>query len=247
MENATLLKPKDTLFETTERVGDFAFDQKVAGVFDDMVGRSVPFYSEIQKMTCQLTQDFAAPGTQVYDLGCSTGTTFHHLHPLLDESIGFVGLDNSAPMLEKARNKLDGVSQKRPVQLLHADLEGNYTIENASVVLMVLTLQFVRPLARETIAKKIYDGLGHNGVLIIVEKLISADGMLNRLFIDHYYDYKKDQGYSNTEITQKREALENVLIPYRMEENIALLKHAGFRHVEDFFRWYNFSGIIAIK
>ncbi len=246
MDNAAGLK-KDQLFETTERVGDFAFDQKVAGVFDDMVGRSVPFYREIQKMTCQLTQDFAVPGTRVYDLGCSTGTTFHHLHPLLDDSIGFVGLDNSAPMLEKARNKLATVTKTRAVELLHADLEDAYPLEQASVVLMVLTLQFVRPLAREKIAKKIYDGLGHNGVLIVVEKLISADGMLNRLFIDHYYDYKRDQGYSNTEITQKREALENVLIPYRMEENMALFKNAGFRHVEDFFRWYNFSGMIAIK
>jgi tRNA (cmo5U34)-methyltransferase len=247
METNTLLKPKDTLFETSERIGDFSFNEKVATVFDDMVGRSVPFYDEIQRMTCQLTQDFAVPGTQVYDLGCSTGTTFHHLHPLLEESIGFVGLDNSAPMLEQARHKLAPVAEKRHLQLLYADLEDNYAIENASVVLMVLTLQFVRPLSREKIARKIYDGLGKNGALIIVEKLISADGMLNRLFIDHYYDYKKTQGYSNTEIVQKRESLENVLIPYRMEENIGLLKDVGFRHVEDFFRWYNFSGIIAIK
>ncbi|MFM7621429.1 MAG: methyltransferase domain-containing protein, partial [Alphaproteobacteria bacterium] len=128
MDASGLFKPKDTLFDTTERVGDFAFDQKVAGVFDDMVGRSVPFYQEIQKMTCQLTQDFAVPGTCVYDLGCSTGTTFYHLDSMLDDSIGFVGLDNAAPMLEKARHKLAAVSKKRPVQLLHADLEDNYAL-----------------------------------------------------------------------------------------------------------------------
>jgi tRNA (cmo5U34)-methyltransferase len=238
----------DKIFaEKTSHVKDFAFDGKVADVFDDMVGRSVPFYAEIQRMTCQLSADFAQAGTNVYDLGCSTGTTFLQLDPVLDPSIALIGIDNSAPMLEQARLKLADVAQNRRVDLELADIEGGYALENASVVLMVLTLQFVRPLHREKIARKIYEGLRPNGALIIVEKLLSADSTLNRLFIEHYYDYKREQGYSETEITQKREALENVLIPYRMEENVDLLKGAGFTHVEDFFRWYNFSGIIAVK
>lgn len=233
--------------EKLERASDFAFDGKVAGVFDDMVNRSVPFYDEIQRMTCQLAADFAQPDTSVYDLGCSTGTTFARLDPALDPSITMVGLDNSAPMLEQARTKLAAVSEKRRVILTHADIEAIPRIENASVVLMVLTLQFVRPLQRERIIQKIYDGMNHNGALIIVEKLLSSDSMLNRLFIEHYYEYKRQQGYSELEISQKRDALENVLIPYRMDENVDLLKGAGFTHVEDFFRWYNFSGIIAVK
>lgn len=240
--------PRDQIFaEPIDRPRDFAFDGKVANVFDDMVGRSVPFYDEIQRMTCQLSADFAQTDSNVYDLGCSTGTTFHRLDPLLDPSVHLVGIDNSAPMLEQAAVKLAEVSQRRKLTLHRADIENGYSLENASVVLMVLTLQFVRPLHREKIARKIHDGLNRNGVLIIVEKLLSADSTLNRLFIEHYYDYKREQGYSDTEITQKREALENVLIPYRMEENVALLKDAGFAHVEDFFRWYNFSGIIAVK
>jgi tRNA (cmo5U34)-methyltransferase len=239
---------KDTVFAIKQdSVQDFKFDAKVAGVFDDMVGRSVPFYDEIQKMVCGLTKDFAQNNTNVYDLGCSTGTTFHMLHPDLDESISFIGVDNSAPMLEQAKTKLAGASLTRNIVFQHSDIENGYNLENASVVLMVLTLQFVRPLHREKIARKIYEGMTKNSALIIVEKLLSGDGTLNRLFIDHYYDYKRAQGYSETEIVQKREALENVLIPYRMEENVALLKDAGFRHVEDFFRWYNFSGIIAVK
>lgn len=238
----------DRIFaDKTDRVRDFAFDGKVAHVFDDMVGRSVPFYDEIQRMTCELSADFAQPDSAIYDLGCSTGTTFHRLDPMLDPSVTLVGIDNSGPMLDQAREKLAEVSQRRKVRLQQADIENGYPLENASVVLMVLTLQFVRPLHREKIARKIFEGLNRNGVLIIVEKLLSADSTLNRLFIDHYYDYKRAQGYSETEITQKREALENVLIPYRMEENVALLKGAGFAHVEDFFRWYNFSGIIAVK
>jgi len=230
-----------------DRIHDFKFDDKVANVFDDMVGRSVPFYHEIQQMVVDLTADFAQKNTNIYDLGCSTGTSFLMLDEKLDESISFIGIDNSAPMLEKATQKLSKVAKKRTLLLHEADMENGYQLENASVVIMVLTLQFVRPLYREKIAKKIYEGMTENSALIIVEKLLSADTRLNRLFIDHYYDYKRHQGYSEVEITQKREALENVLIPYRMEENVELLKDAGFRHVEDFFRWYNFSGIVAIK
>lgn len=242
------MKPQDKIFaEKTDRAHDFTFDGKVAHVFDDMVGRSVPFYDEIQRMTCQLAADFAQVGSNIYDLGCSTGTTFHLLDPAIDPSVTLIGIDNSAPMLAQAEAKLANVAKRRNLRLQTADIEHGYTLENASVVLMVLTLQFVRPLHREQIARKIYDGMNRNGALIIVEKLLSADSTLNRLFIEHYYAYKREQGYSDTEITQKREALENVLIPYRMEENVALLKGAGFSHVEDFFRWYNFSGIIAVK
>lgn len=243
-----ILRKEDKVFAIeNKRIHDFKFDEKVADVFDDMVGRSVPFYDEIQKMSCALTKDFAQKNTNIYDLGCSTGTTFEMLHPTIDESIAFIGIDNSKPMLEQARKKLSHIGKNRTLKFEYADIENGYVLENASVVLMVLTLQFVRPLYREKIAKKIYDGMNKNSALIIVEKLLSADSTLNRLFIDHYYDYKRNQGYSETEIVQKREALENVLIPYRMEENVALLKDAGFKHVEDFFRWYNFSGIIAIK
>lgn len=245
--NKSLPKEDKVFAIKNDRIKDFKFDEKVANVFDDMVGRSVPFYAEIQKMVCDLTKDFAQKNTRIYDLGCSTGTTFDILHPMLDESIEFVGIDNSKPMLDQARKKLAPVEKTRTVTLEQADIEDGYRLENASVVLMVLTLQFVRPLHREKIAKKIYDGMTKNSALIIVEKLLSADSTLNRLFIDHYYDYKRQQGYSELEIVQKREALENVLIPYRMEENVDLLKTAGFKHVEDFFRWYNFSGIIAVK
>jgi len=242
------LKPQDKVFaEKTDRARDFAFDSTVAHVFDDMVGRSVPYYDEIQRMTCQLAADFAQPDSNIYDLGCSTGTTFELLDPLIDPGITLIGIDNSAPMLAEAETKLAQVASRRKLHLKTASIEDNYALENASVVLMVLTLQFVRPLHRERVARRIFDGMNRNGALIIVEKLLSADSMLNRLFIEHYYAYKREQGYSDTEITQKREALENVLVPYRMEENVALLHGAGFTHVEDFFRWYNFSGIIAVK
>jgi tRNA (cmo5U34)-methyltransferase len=110
-----------------------------------------------------------------------------------------------------------------------------------------LTLQFVRPLHRERIIKQIFDGMASKGALIIFEKLVLSDSMLNRMYIEFYYEMKRRNGYSEVEIAKKREALENVLVPYRVDENMALLREAGFPHVEEFFRWYNFCGLIAVK
>jgi tRNA (cmo5U34)-methyltransferase len=114
-------------------------------------------------------------------------------------------------------------------------------------VILCLTLQFVRPLYREKLLKKIIDGLVDNGVVIIVEKILAEESRFNRDFIDYYYNYKRRQHYSEMEISQKREALENVLIPYKLSENLVMLREAGFSHCEIFFKWYNFSGLIAIK
>ena len=239
---------RDRIFDQTETaVGDFAFTASVANVFDDMVSRSVPFYEELQRMTCELAADFAKPNTRLYDVGCSTGTTLLALDELVEGTVDFVGIDNSENMLAKARQKAVAAPTSRRIDFVAADLHQGFSIENASVVTMLLTLQFVRPLHRERVMRRIADGLNDQGCLILVEKLTSEDTLFNRLFISHYYDFKRRNGYSELEISQKREALENVLIPYRLEENVDLLKLSGFRSVECFFRWYNFCGLIAVK
>jgi tRNA (cmo5U34)-methyltransferase len=238
----------DKLFAEAEDMRlDFKFDGKTAAVFDDMVTRSVPFYDEIQRMTCELSADFTQPGTNLYDLGCATGTTFMMLDDKVDPSVRFVGIDNSSDMLGKAEKKMARLASGRNFDLVEADLHSQFLMANASVVLLVLTLQFVRPLYRDKLVQRIADAMPENGALILVEKLTSSHTMLNRLFIKYYYDYKKRNGYSEVEIAQKREALENVLIPYRPEENALMLKEAGFRHCEEFFRWYNFCGMVAVK
>ena len=211
-----------------------------------MVSRSVPYYDEIQRMTCELASEFAVAGTHLYDLGCSTATTLLALDECIDPSVKLVEIDNSESMLAKAREKIADRTTRR-IELLHADMHDEHAIENASVVTMLLTMQFVRPLHRERIMQRIYRGLNPQGVLIMVEKVTGAETLLNRVFIDRYYDFKRRNGYSETEITQKREALENVLIPYRFEENVELLRQTGFRSAECFFRWYNFCGIVAVK
>jgi tRNA (cmo5U34)-methyltransferase len=238
----------DQIFaEPVERARDFVFDGRTAGVFDDMLVRSVPFYAEIQRMTGELATDFAVPGTNLYDLGCSTGTTLAALEPLVDTSVHFVGVDSSVEMLQKAREKLERLSSCRQHDLVCADLHELDRIENASVVILTLTLQFVRPLHRERLIRTICEGTNQQGCLILVEKLTEPDTLFNRLFIEYYYDMKRRHGYSDLEISQKREALENVLIPYRLDENRALLLGAGYSKFQLFFRWYNFGGMIAVK
>jgi tRNA (cmo5U34)-methyltransferase len=238
---------KDEVFKESQPAADFAFGEKVAAVFDDMLDRSVPFYQEMQRMIAEMATDMAVDGTNIYDLGCSTGTTLLNLDPVVPPGVKFIGVDYSEDMLKRCREKLAQHGLKRPHELVCADLNQGVAIRNASMVLMVLTLQFVRPMYRDTLVKSILDGLNPNGCLILVEKVHGEDSLFNRLFIQYYYSLKRRHGYSDLEIAQKREALENVLIPYKLLENREMLLRAGFRYCEVFFKWYNFSGIIALK
>jgi tRNA (cmo5U34)-methyltransferase len=227
-------------------VQDFSFGPETAAVFDDMLERSVPLYPEIQRMIGELVADFAVDGTNVVDLGCSTCRTFRELENL-DKDVLFVGVDDSAAMLARAEQELKEAGFMRRYELRHQDLHKGLVIENASVVIMSLVLQFVRPLFRERLMRTIFEGLNRQGCLILVEKVLSPDTLINRLFIKHYHEFKRRNGYSEIEIAQKREALENVLIPYRLRENDELLLDAGFTCVEIFFKWYNFYGAVALK
>lgn len=239
----------DKIFdEPIKQASDFAFNNKVAGVFDDMVTRSVPFYVEMQRMMSELVADHCGEDGVIYDLGCSTGATMIMMDQTVPQQIKFVGIDDSAPMLEKCRTKLQEVGMKRPFSLEVADLNtGLVPMKDATVVILCLTLQFVRPIAREKLLRNIFEQLRPGGVLIVIEKILAEETDFNRDFIKYYYNHKRRNNYSEMEISQKREALENVLIPYKLSENITLLKEVGFRTVEVFFKWYNFSGFIAKK
>jgi len=243
------MQPKrDALFsDASSAVGDFNFGERTAEVFDDMLDRSIPMYRELQRMIGEVALEFAAEGTNVYDLGCSTGITLETLHLAVAPGAKLVGFDYSVPMLERARQRFAPLIESGRMRLDHADLNRGCVIENASVVVLNLTLQFIRPLYRDSLMRQIVSGLNDNGVLILVEKVLAADSTINRLFIKFYYDMKRRNGYDEMEISQKREALENVLIPYRVDENVELLRRCGFREVETFFRWYNFCGFLALK
>ena len=238
----------DRLFRRKRRlVEDFTFGKQTAAVFDDMLDRSVPFYGEIQRMMAEMAADLAVEGTNLYDLGCSTGNTFLQLHPLVPNDVRFIGVDSSPAMLQRAKEKLKQRRVARAYELVCADLNRGVSVNNASVVIMNLTLQFIRPLYRQQLIRRIAGGMYEQGGLILIEKVLPTDSTLNRLFIKYYYAFKERQGYSKMEIAQKREALENVLVPYRMEENRELLLSSGFSQCDVFFKWYNFSGIVALK
>jgi tRNA (cmo5U34)-methyltransferase len=242
---------RDNIFaEAGKRPMDFEFNEDVAAVFDDMLARSIPFYLEQQRMVQDLVAQFWIPGTTVYDLGCSTATTLLGLYGRLPASAAFVGYDNSDPMLAKASARLRDAGVGHRVDLRRADLNaplGGLPLERAGVVTMCWTLQFVRPLRRDDLVRWVYEHLVDDGALVVTDKVIAADSDVNRFFTDSYYAFKQSQGYSNTEIARKREALENVLIPYRLDENRELFERNGFEIVETFFQWFNFAGFLCVK
>ncbi len=238
----------DQIFKTKiEKPSDFKFDSSVVNVFDDMVVRSVPFYLEMQRMITEIAFDYARLDTSLYDLGCSTGTTLLSLDSALDKSIRFTGIDDSDQMLDTCRKNFEARNIGRPFELKNCDLNVQFEVSNASVVVLCLTLQFVRPVNRPKLLKSLCDQMNGGGCIIIIEKVLGETSEFNRKFIDYYYDMKRRNNYDEIEIAQKREALENVLVPYKVSENIQLLLDAGFRSGEIFFKWYNFAGFMAIK
>ncbi|MBN2782685.1 MAG: carboxy-S-adenosyl-L-methionine synthase CmoA [Campylobacterales bacterium] len=222
----------------------FEFDEEVAAVFDDMLSRSVPFYKESQNITEFFVNKYLKEDGLVYDLGCSTATLLININRKLEVKAKLVGLDNSTAMLERARKKCEAFDAD--VELEFADIL-KYEYKKADVFISNYTLQFIRPLVRDQLVKKIADATKEDGVFIFSEKVISHHSKLNKELIECYYDFKKSQGYSEYEIMQKREALENVLIPYSEDENIKMALNSGFSHCEVVFRWANFATFIAIK
>lgn len=241
----------DQVFLTAEeRASDFEFNSAVVEVFDDMVVRSVPSYLEQQAMVKWLATRFWTPGSRVYDLGCSTATTLIGLSQELPPEAPLIGYDNSLPMLEKARQKIAAASMEDRIEVRHADFNGDLSrlcLEEAGVVLMCWTLQFIRPLLRDALVRRIYENMADHGVLIVTDKILTNTTHTNRFFIEAYYEFKKRNGYSQVEILRKREALENVLIPYRIDENLELFRRNGFEIVETFYQWFNFAGFLCVK
>ena len=242
---------KDKIFQEIERIEDFSFNEQVAEVFDNMISRSVPYYKEVQQIQSELVQDFLPEQSgMVCDLGCSTGTTIDLIikNKKCPDSVQFIGYDNSDSMLDKARTKLADKGKKERIKLINADLSALSDLPLCDVVLMNWTLQFVRPMDRENLLTMIFNSLKPGGALFLSEKLLGSSPRLNRFFIEHYLEYKTAQGgYSDAENQRKREALENVLVPYRLDENYMLLNRSGFTEVDTYFRWLNFACLVAIK
>ncbi len=238
----------DTLFaKPSDVVGEFRFDQAVAEVFPDMIGRSVPGYHTIIKMIGQIAERYAQANSNCYDLGCSLGaSTLAMRHRIVSNNTRILAVDNSSAMIDRARATLAADGGHIPVELICQNLQ-EVPVENASICVLNFTLQFVPVAQRGTILHNIAQGMLPGGVLILSEKLAFEDAEHNALMINLHHNFKRTNGYSELEIAQKRSALENVLIPETFATHQQRLLAAGFRSVDLWFQCFNFASILAFK
>lgn len=239
---------KDTIFAAPiEKLGDFTFDEAVAEVFPDMIQRSVPGYSNIITAIGMLANRFVTDNSNVYDLGCSRGAGILSIRRnIADKQARIIGVDNSEPMVERCRHHLNAYHSDIPVDILCDDIR-HIEIKNASMVVLNFTLQFLPPEDRLQLLEKIYQGLNPNGVLVLSEKFRFEDEMMNDLLIDLHHTFKRANGYSELEVSQKRTALENVMRTDSIDTHRKRLKQAGFEKVELWFQCFNFGSIVAVK
>lgn len=224
----------------------FAFDEVVAEVFEDMINRSVPGYQTLLGMIGVLANRYIQPDSNVYDLGCSLGaSTLMIAQNTAGKRYKLIAIDNSSAMIERCRKNLSVVETPK-IELVCSDIQ-NLRYENASLTIMNLTLQFIPPDARNGLLKSIYTGLRPGGALILCEKTCSESPTEQEFLTDLYLDYKRANGYSELEISQKRNALENVLIPDSSDALAQRLETAGFNEIHAWFRCLNFVAYIAIK
>ncbi len=232
---------KDKVF-SKPIIKKFEFDDAVASVFDDMLSRSVPFYDDVRALVISLILAQQCDDKKVLDLGSSTAKFLLDLYSKMDTNMKLKGLDNSQAMLDRANQKCSAFGANIDLEL--ADML-NYKYEDEDIIIANYTLQFIRPMQRVELIKDLYRSLNDDGMFIFSEKVVFDDKRLDKELIDIYYNYKKNQGYSEYEIAQKREALENVLIPFTIKENIQMCKEAGFKTVETVFQWANFVTFVA--
>ncbi|NOQ65155.1 MAG: carboxy-S-adenosyl-L-methionine synthase CmoA [Methyloprofundus sp.] len=239
---------KDTLYACP--LGDvdaFQFDRSVVDVFPDMIQRSVPGYSAIISAIGLLASRFAQADSICYDLGCSLGAaTLSMRHKITTPNCKIIAVDNSTAMLSRCQAIIKRDTAVIPVELVCSDIQ-DIEIENASVVVLNFTLQFIPLADRNAFIQKIYAGLRPGGILILSEKLMFLDERQQSLQTEMHHEFKKANGYSDMEISQKRASLENVLIPETFDQHKTRLLQSGFDNAEVWFQYFNFASICALK
>ena len=239
---------RDNLFaRPLGKVPKFVFDRSVVDIFPDMIQRSVPGYQTIINHTGELADRFVQQDSHIYDLGCSLGASTLAIRERIEgRNARIFAVDNSQAMLDKLATILQTQPSDTDTQLITNDI-CDIQITNASLVVLKFTLQFV-PLARRSeLISCIYKGLNPNGCLIISEKLHFEPESLNTLLTELHHQFKRDQGYSDLEISQKRDAIDKVLMPESLSTHIQRLKDCGFKSASPWFQCYNFGSLIAIK
>ncbi|MCK5893658.1 MAG: carboxy-S-adenosyl-L-methionine synthase CmoA [Endozoicomonadaceae bacterium] len=232
--------------ESHDDLASFAFDDAVVRVFPDMIQRSVPGYTTIIPMIGIITSHYVQPDSTLYDLGCSLGEATLAMRHCVDKpGCKIVAVDNSEAMIQRCQTYLDADSSRVPVELLLDDIR-HITMSHASVVTLNFTLQFIAPEDRLPLLNNIVNGLNEGGVLILSEKLMfdQDEQMLQEAL---HYDFKRANGYSELEISQKRTALENYLIPETLEQHRERLLAAGFKQAVLWYQCFNFCSLLAVK
>lgn len=240
--------PRDTIYaEPVASIADFAFDERVADVFADMIRRSVPGYGTVLSAIAVLAERFAQPDSVCYDLGCSLGgATLAMRRGIRQPRCRIVALDNSPAMIARCREQVASDRSSVAVDVICADIR-DVVVANASLVVLNFTLQFLPTADRLPLLRRICQGLLPGGALLVSEKLAFADPRQQALHTDLHHAFKRAQGYSELEISQKRTALENVMIPETLEQHRARLSEAGFASCEPWFQYFNFASFIALK
>ncbi|MCM8535661.1 MAG: carboxy-S-adenosyl-L-methionine synthase CmoA [Lentisphaeraceae bacterium] len=227
--------------------GSFKFNDEVATVFDDMATRCIPYYHEVIHLTAQAAAKFVPDSGKIYDLGCSTGSTLIYLAKYLkDTKVNMTGYDPAPAMLTKAREKSNVFTYSHEINFDEGVCQ-TADISDANMVIMNYTLQFVDATKRNDVIKKIYDNLKPGGIFILSEKLREPTEEFESFNTETYENFKAGNGYSFLEIANKRQALENILVPQSTEDNVSMLTRAGFSKVDILFKWLNFATFIAIK
>lgn len=239
---------RDTLYaDPLGEVARFAFDQQVVDVFPDMIKRSVPGYATIINMIGNLAGIYAKANTHCYDLGCSLGAaTLAMRHGIRNSDCKIIGVDNSQAMIDRCKQLIAADTTDVNVELINSNIQ-DVDIQNASIVVLNFTLQFIAVDQRLELLKKIVEGLNKGGVLILSEKVIFEDQPHQDLMTDLHHNFKRANGYSDLEIAQKRSAIENYLVPETLDTHRQRLRQAGFASVDVWFQCFNFASIIAIK
>lgn len=230
-----------------DEVSKFVFDANVVGVFDDMIQRSVPGYTTVLAMVKVFAEQYALASSNCYDLGCSLGAATLAMRKGINKpNCKIIAVDNSAEMLGRCREVIEADSSNVPVKLTEGDIV-NVLIDNASVVVLNYTLQFINPTKRDDLIGRIYDGLLPGGVLILSEKIKFEDPASEKFNVDMHHHFKRLHGYSDLEISQKRKSLEDVLVPDSINAHKQRLKQAGFSKHHVWFQCFNFVSIAAFK
>lgn len=235
------------LMTTQGEINKFSFTEQVSLVFDDMVSRSIPAYDYVQDLTANLAQTLNLNEQDIiYDLGCSTGTSLLKIAVSLDSKPKLIGIDTSAPMIKRAKEKASAFDLSEQIEFLEADIL-NFELKAAKCILSHYTIQFIDPSLRASILKKIYNALSPGGYFLFSEKVYHEDKDFEDFTTKHYYDFKERNGYSKLEIMRKRQALENVLRPYTTEQNLQALKESGFNFVDVVSKQLCFVTFVAKK